>query len=205
MAVEMQTLNFTNHWANLLDDKLDGFLQTGVAVIDDCFDKAALAALQQESGFIDYKEATLTHGERLADIRGDRIRWIDDNCPAGVAYLKSIGELAQYFNRTLYVGIRRWEAHYAYYPAGFGYQWHSDNPAGRDERVISAVFYLNDDWADSDGGQISVIDKQNQHQLLTPKANRLVLFDSNLRHQVEITHRLRFSIATWMRKDDDVL
>ncbi|USZ14232.1 2OG-Fe(II) oxygenase [Moraxella sp. FZFQ2102] len=197
--------SFTTDWAAHLDEQLDDFLHTGVAIIDDCFDKQAVSALQAESGYINYKEAHLTHGERAATIRGDSIRWIDDGCPIGMNYLASINELAQYFNQTLYAGIRRSEAHFARYPAGFGYQWHKDNPAGRDERVISAVYYLNDDWTDSDGGEILVVDKLGNEQKLLPQANRLVLFDSNLLHQVNITHRTRFSIATWMRRDDDVL
>lgn len=199
------THDFSPDWHALLDDKLDFFVDTGFVVLDDVFSTQAIKALQLESGFIDYKQATLTHGERLESIRGDSIRWIDDSTPAGMAYLASIDGLGRYFNQMLFAGIRRSEAHYACYPAGFGYQWHSDNPAGRDERVISAVFYLNDDWADSDGGHISLYDKAGNLHQLTPKAGRLVLFDSNLNHQVEITKRTRFSIATWLRRDDDIL
>lgn len=199
------THDFSPDWHALLDDKLDFFVDTGFVVLDNVFDTQAVQALQVESGFIDYKQATLTHGERLTNIRGDNIRWIDDSTPAGMAYLASIDELGRYFNQMLFAGIRRSEAHYACYPSGFGYQWHSDNPAGRDERVISAVFYLNDDWADSDGGRISLYDKAGNLHQLTPKAGRLVLFDSNLSHQVEITKRTRFSIATWLRRDDDIL
>lgn len=197
-------MNFSIDWHALINAKLDDFIATGTMVLDDVFCQDCLTALQKESGFIDYKAATLTHGERLTNIRGDNIRWIDDTCPVGMQYLSAIESLGQYFNQTLYTGIKRAEAHYAHYPTGFGYQWHSDNPAGRDERVISAVYYLNDDWGVNDGGQISVYDKQdNLHQLL-PQLNRLVIFDSNLRHQVEITHRTRYSIATWLRKDDGV-
>lgn len=199
------THDFSPDWHALLDDKLDFFVDTGFVVLDDVFSTQAIKALQLESGFIDYKQATLTHGERLENIRGDSIRWIDETTPIGMAYLASIDGLGRYFNQMLFAGIRRSEAHYACYPAGFGYQWHSDNPAERDERVISAVFYLNDDWADSDGGHISLYDKAGNLHQLTPKAGRLVLFDSNLNHQVEITKRTRFSIATWLRRDDDIL
>lgn len=195
---------FLIDWHARIEPKLDDFVATGTMVLDEVFDDNALNALQNESGFIDYKEAHLTHGERESAIRGDSIRWIDESCPVGMAYLGAINELGRYFNQSLYAGIRSSEAHYACYPAGFGYQWHSDNPKGRDERVISAVFYLNDNWTGEDGGQITVINKQNDTVQLLPKLNRLVIFDSNLQHQVEITHRRRFSIATWLRKDDGV-
>ena len=203
MTITDDKSTFKCDWHAMIDESmLDAFVQQGFLMLDNCFDQQALHALQTESGYIQYKDAHLTHGERVQDIRGDRIRWIDESCPAGWAYLGAIDQLGRYFNQTLYTGIRSSEAHYACYPAGFGYQWHTDNPKGRDERVISAVFYLNDDWTDADGGQITVINKQGETIQLLPQLNRLVIFDSNLRHQVEITHRQRFSIATWLRRDN---
>ncbi|SPX86904.1 2OG-Fe(II) oxygenase [Moraxella ovis] len=195
---------FYADWHALIDAKLDDFIATGTMVLDDVFAMDDLTALQNESGFIEYRQAHLTHGERETAIRGDSIRWIDESCPVGSAYLHAIDELGRYFNATLYAGIRSSEAHYACYPAGFGYRWHSDNPKGRDERIISAVFYLNDAWQDADGGQITVIDSMGDTIQLAPQPNRLVIFDSNLQHQVEITHRQRFSIATWLRRDDGI-
>lgn len=195
--------DFNADWnQRLSDDIIDTFVSSGFIVLDDVYSTKALLALQTESGFVDYRDALLAEGVRQTQIRGDRIRWITKNFYAGFYYLQSINELAHLFNRTLFAGIRHSEAHYACYPTGFGYKWHSDNPVGRDERVISAVFYLNDEWTDKDGGQLSIVDSHNnQHQLL-PKANRLVIFDSNLQHQVEIAHRQRYSIATWLRRDD---
>ena len=194
--------DFDVDWQNkLTDEQLDKFVDDGWMIIDKVFENKALLALQSESGFIDYRDAELTAGVRISDIRGDRIRWITENFFAGFYYLQSINALAALFNRSLFAGIRHSEAHYACYPVGFGYQWHSDNPAGRDERVISAVFYLNDDWSDSDGGALEIVDKHGVHYNVMPVANRLVIFDSDLQHQVQIAHRQRYSIATWMRRD----
>lgn len=198
----LQLSDFDINWQKkLTDTQLDTFVSDGWIVIDDVFESKALLALQMESGFIDYRDAELTAGVRISDIRGDKIRWITENFFAGYYYLQSINALATLFNRSLFAGIRHSEAHYACYPIGFGYQWHSDNPAGRDERVISAVFYLNDDWTPEDGGALEIVDKQGIHHNVMPVANRLVIFDSDLRHQVQIAHRQRYSIATWMRRD----
>ena len=189
-------------WQNkLTDEQLDKFVDDGWMIIDGVFENKALLALQSESGFIEYRDAELTAGIRVSDIRGDRIRWITENFFAGYYYLQSINALAALFNQSLFAGIRHSEAHYACYPVGFGYQWHSDNPAGRDERVISAVLYLNDDWSDSDGGALEIVDKHGIHHNVMPVANRLVIFDSDIQHQVQIAHRQRYSIATWMRRD----
>lgn len=198
----LQLSDFAVSWEDRLTDKqLDTFVTDGWLTIDNVFNKTALLALQAESGFIDYRDAALTAGIRISDIRGDRIRWITENFFAGYYYLQSINALAALFNRSLFTGIRHSEAHYACYPPGFGYKWHSDNPAGRDERVISAVFYLNDEWIASDGGALEIIDKHSSHHSVMPVANRLVIFDSDLQHQVQIAHRQRYSIATWMRRD----
>ena len=198
----LQMSDFAVNWEDKLTDKqLDTFVTDGWLIIDDVFNSTALLALQAESGFIDYRDAELTAGVRISDIRGDRIRWITEDFFAGYYYLQSINALASLFNRSLFAGIRHSEAHYACYPTGFGYQWHSDNPAGRDERVISAVFYLNDNWEAADGGALEVVDKHGTHHEVMPVANRLIIFDSDLRHQVQIAHRQRYSIATWMRRD----
>ena len=198
----LSTSDFEVNWDKVLtDSQLDKLVNEGWIIIDDVYSDKALLALQAESGFIDYREAQLTAGIRVSHIRGDKIRWINKDFFAGFYYLQSINALAALLNRTLFTGIRHSEAHYACYPVGFGYQWHSDNPAGRDERVISAVFYLNDDWQAADGGAVEIVDNHGVHHEVMPLANRLIIFDSNLQHQVQIAHRQRYSIATWMRRD----
>ena len=194
--------DFTVDWEGQLNDmQLNKLACEGWIVIDNVFNDKALLALQAESGFVDYRDAELTAGVRLSHIRGDKIRWINKDFFAGFYYLQSINELASVLNRTLYTGLRHSEAHYACYPIGFGYKWHSDNPAGRDERVMSAVFYLNDDWQATDGGAVEIVDNHGVHHEVMPLANRLIIFNSDLQHQVQIAHRQRYSIATWMRRD----
>lgn len=198
----LQLSDFEVNWeVRLTDSQLDQLVDDGWTIIDEVFESKALLALQAESGFIKYRDAQLTAGMRVSDIRGDKIRWITQDFFAGYYYLQSINQLASVLNRSLFAGIRHSEAHYACYPVSFGYQWHSDNPTGRDERIISAVFYLNDEWEVSDGGALEMIDNDGKHHKVMPVANRLVVFDSNLQHQVQIAHRQRYSIATWMRRD----
>jgi len=198
----LKVSNFEVNWEDRLTNaQLDQLVNDGWIIIDDVFESKALLALQAESGFIKYRDAQLTTGIRISDIRGDKIRWITQDFFAGSYYLQSINALILTLNRSLFTGIRHSEAHYACYPIGFGYQWHSDNPTGRDERVISAVFYLNDEWTTEDGGALEIIDTHGAHHNVMPVANRLIIFDSDLKHQVQIAHRQRYSIATWMRRD----
>lgn len=199
---ELQPVDFAVNWQEkLTNSQLDKLVLDGWMIIDNVFENKALLALQAESGFIDYRDAQLTDGIQAREIRGDKIRWITKDFFAGFYYLASINQLATVLNRALFAGIRHSEAHYACYPIGFGYQWHSDNPAERDERVLSAVFYLNDDWSADDGGALELIDNHGHSHQVMPAANRLIIFDSNLKHRVQIAHRQRYSIATWMRRD----
>lgn len=195
------TKPFGGAWEDkILEASLVHFEKTGFFVLDNVFTAQDFLSLQQESGFLTYKEAVLTGGTRMQSIRGDKIRWIDENCQAGQAYVCALQALSKFLNRIYYLGIQECEAHYACYPEGFGYLWHSDNPKGRDERVLSVVYYLNDDWTACDGGAIELIDKMGKNHSILPCANRLVIFDSNLTHQVQTTHRVRYSIAAWLRR-----
>ncbi|MDO5651956.1 MAG: 2OG-Fe(II) oxygenase [Moraxella sp.] len=189
-------------WHALLDDKLDDFITDGYTVLDNVFSAEFLHALHHESTHLPYTPAKLTHGERLQNIRGDGTHWLHDGLAVGRYYLQYIDNLGKYFNQSLFAGIRRAEAHYANYPPNAGYDWHKDNPAGRDERVISAVFYLNQGWQLADGGCLELIDKHGTHHVIDPIMGRLVVFDSNLSHRVQQAHKDRLSIATWLRKDD---
>ena len=119
---------------------LTGLVNDGFIVLDDCFDVKFFQALQKESGLIDYQAANLTQGERITSIRGDSTRWIDEHCPIGMQYLQAINELAQFLIKPYTPAFAVVKPIMPATPAGFGYQWHSDNPQGRDERVLSAVF-----------------------------------------------------------------
>lgn len=180
---------------------LDELGDKGFCVLDDVLSPQFLSAIKTESGLADYEAACLTQGVQSVAIRGDRIRWIDDDYPYANAYLAQLLTLGKALNRVFFGGIKQVEGHYACYPVGFGYDWHKDNPKGRDERVLSLVLYLNDDWTADDGGAIELIDHSQSTHLLIPKANRLVIFDSNLSHKVHNTQRVRYSLTAWLRRD----
>src|SRR3546814_19061639 len=50
------------------------------------------------------------------------------------------------------LGLVDCESHYAVYRPGAGYARHLDCLRHNDARVVSAVFYLNEAWRDTDGG-----------------------------------------------------
>lgn len=103
-------------------------------------------------------------------------------------------------NRRLILGLVDCEAHYAAFPPGKGYARHRDCLRYSDARVVSAVFYLNPVWRDSDGGALRLY-LPGGYQDVAPGAGTLVLFlSAQFEHEVLPATRTRFSIACWLRQ-----
>ena len=110
--------------------------------------------------------------------------------------------MGAYLNPQLFLGIRWAEAHFACYQAGQFYVQHRDNPKNSQVRAISTVFYLNPDWQADRGGQLRLVDRQGLTHEILPQDNQLVIFDSDLLHEVCPATQVRYSIAGWLRRDD---
>lgn len=134
------------------------------------------------------------------EIRGDNIFWLDQH-PA----LAALEEIRFALNEFFFLGLKRVEAHFAFYPPGAGYDKHFDNHRGLNHRKITFVLYLNEGWQKSDGGELSVFSAEDENQLihtLEPKLGTLILFRSDLfPHQVEKSNTNRLSLTGWFRDD----
>ena len=112
---------------------------------------------------------------------------------------------------TLFLGLFDYECHYAWYPAGGYYRTHLDAFRGEDNRKVSTVVYLNDDWKPSDGGELVIhqpVDDQRlddttmyaMARIVTPRFGTMVLFLSEeFPHEVRTAARARYSLAGWFR------
>ncbi|MBL1320328.1 MAG: 2OG-Fe(II) oxygenase [Methylophaga sp.] len=138
------------------------------------------------------------------EIRNDVLLWLDGKEPCEQAYLAAMDELRSQLNEKLFLGLFDYEAHYSHYKKDSYYQRHVDAFEGRSNRVVTTVFYLNNDWSNDDGGEL-VIYQNNSNEMLhriSPTFGTLVIFLSeNFPHEVLITHRDRYSIAGWFRTD----
>ena len=140
-------------------------------------------------------------------IRGDEILWIDEATAtlAEAAFLLRIGEFVQYVNQTCYLGLQKFEFHYALYPIGTFYKRHLDQFRSDSRRKLSVICYLNTDWLESDGGQLALYfpgDKGEVEQqiIINPIGGRLVCFESvRLEHEVLPATRERLSITGWLK------
>ncbi|MFW5825468.1 MAG: 2OG-Fe(II) oxygenase [Marinobacter sp.] len=171
-----------------------------------------LAALGQEVHILE-KTAALeragvgrgTDFTRDRAIRRDRIAWLNGQTPAQHQLFGFLEEIRVGLNRRLFLGLQRFEAHYASYRPGDFYRRHVDSFRGRASRVVSLVLYLNEDWQPEDGGQLQVFSRERPEEVcgtVMPEAGRVALFMSEeIPHEVLPARRTRHSIACWFRQD----
>jgi SM-20-related protein len=152
----------------------------------------------------DFHEARIGGAERRqrrADIRGDRICWIEAPLlPPESALLEDLERLRLTLNREAYLGLLDVELHYAWYPPGAGYARHVDQVQGQDHRQVSFVLYLNEGWTPAWGGELRLFEGAASRDI-EPRAGRLVCFlTAGREHAVLPTHRDRLSITGWFRR-----
>ena len=134
-------------------------------------------------------------------LRGDRTLWLDDpRCgDAPSTFLATLDDIRIALNERLFLGLAEAEAHYARYAPGEGYARHRDRFRDDDARVLSLVAYLNDDWRESDGGDLRLHLDDGAVDVV-PRGGTAVCFRSELEHEVLPAHRERLSIAAWLRR-----
>lgn len=132
--------------------------------------------------------------------RSDFIHWIDHRHPnqAASVFIEKLQELITQLNRNFYLGIRDFECHYTHYPPGSFYKRHVDRHKSGSSRIVSFVFYLNQEWIDTDGGQLCIYAESQTVATINPQMGTLALFLSEKEHEVLVTQRDRMSITGWM-------
>ncbi|HEY4188438.1 MAG TPA: 2OG-Fe(II) oxygenase [Polyangia bacterium] len=181
---------------------------TGFAVVEDALPSGCWEALRAEAehllGAWAFVEGRIgPGGDQRQDlaIRSDSLCWLDRDMPAGGRYLRWMDELRVALNRQLYLGLTAFEAHYAHFPIGAFYGSHLDRYRDSNARVLSAVFYCNQDWPVGAGGEFVMYDDQDATCLtLVPRGGTLLLFlSAGARHEAKVASRARWSIAGWFR------
>lgn len=135
-------------------------------------------------------------------IRSDKIQWLQSDMGPPVSdFLQRMNDVRLGVNRHLFLGLFEYEAHFAKYEQGDFYQKHVDCFRGQENRKLTTVFYLNEDWQPEHGGRLKMYDlDDNELAMLDPKAGRLVVFLSELfPHEVLPVTQQRVSIAGWFR------
>lgn len=143
---------------------------------------------------------SLSQFEVNKKVRGDEIQWLKrgETDPAIVSFYRFADDLIRDLNRELFLSLSDGEFHFAHYPPGTFYHRHLDQFKGRNNRQISLVLYMNDDWKPGDGGELKIFTDHGD-EVIAPIGNRLALFRSDtIEHEVLETTTSRKSLTGWL-------
>ena len=189
----------------LFEQITDALVNDGYIIIQDALPQDIIATLQTTAREqTNYKQASISATSNThidTNKRRDKTKWLDENNAS--EYLLLMKELQEYLNQSLYLGLSYYEAHFALYEKGDFYEKHLDSFRGNKNRVVTTVYYLNEEYEDGDGGELIIYDKDSKEiQRVVPKANTLVVFLSEeFPHEVLKAKKERYSIAGWFRVD----
>ena len=187
----------------------DAIYQRGFHIIDNFLGDEDYRTLQmtiqqrqQDGSFRPAKIGHLQDKTHNANIRNDQIFWLDKqegNSDINT-YFSQLETLCETLNRTLYLGLVDYEAHFAIYQPNHFYKKHIDQFSTTQDRRISCVYYLNEQWQTDFGGELILYDKEDQPLInIMPLGNRFVCFESDMPHEVCISYQTRYSIAGWLK------
>ncbi|OAN11466.1 SM-20 protein [Photobacterium jeanii] len=183
---------------------IDALATHGYYIWDDFLSETEVTALK-DCIPEQWKKACIGRNDeamRESSIRSDKIQWLAPDQGAPVAdFLARMEVIRAEVNRYFYLGLFEYEAHFAKYEKGDFYQKHLDCFRGNENRRLTTVFYMNDEWSEQDAGELVVYDlDDNLIAKIPPKSGRLFVFLSEqFPHEVLPTNTPRFSIAGWFR------
>ena len=186
---------------------IDALVKDGYIIIPNALDPQLPIKLKQfAQNETDFKRAGISGANDLHldnQRRGDKIHWLNEDSNAQSEFLAFTDGLKEQINRELYMGITYYESHFAIYDEGDFYETHLDSFKNSKNRVVTTVYYLNDDWGEDDGGELVIYDENNNFLTkVIPHANTLIVFLSDIfPHEVLAAKKRRFSIAGWFRID----
>ncbi len=142
--------------------------------------------------------------QRQSKVRSDATHWLDDapTDPTERSAVSAINALRIELNQALCLGATHSELHYAHCPAGASYSVHRDRFGDDDARLVSLVFYLNESWRLSAGGELMIYnDAMQPLHRVTPQAGTMVAFLSErFPHEVLPATTSRLSLTGWLRQ-----
>ena len=188
---------------------VDNIHQQGFHLIDDFLAPMYAEALrglaldlaergQYEQGKIGSSQQSVNN----QTIRRDQRYWLDERSGNDTitAYFQAMSAISTALNQQLFLGLSDFETHFAIYPPGAFYKKHVDQFNNNNDRRISCVYYLNENWQEHYGGYLRLYDHDDSLLAdVMPTGNRLICFRSDLPHEVCETRQTRLSIAGWMK------
>lgn len=204
-----------------IDQICSALYQDGWSVVENFLSAPFADLLRQDLISLDQQEKFHKAGigreldfVRRADIRSDRICWLDNINETQNLFMQMLEQLMTAINRRLFLGMNHFEAMYAIYEPGQFYKKHVDSFKGQRNRIMTLVFYLNHDWTADKGGEFVLYPEETEQETgshtpiitLLPKAGTVAAFLSeDFPHEVLTAHATRYSIAVWFRIREGML
>jgi len=170
----------------------------------------ALLSCQGAMADSEYQKAGIgraSNFQHVDAIRTDEISWITGSTVEGEIWLSWCEALKTYINKTLFMGLFSFESHFACYDVGAYYKRHVDAFIGQSNRALSLVAYLNEQWQESDGGELVLYTSEDDATGFTvrPEKGTFVIFLSEqFPHEVKTSNRQRHSVAGWFRVNGSI-
>ena len=188
-------------------DIIDAIVEDGYIIIKKAFNDSLsdeLLAFAKKS--TEFKRAGISSSKTQQidrTKRSDKTLWIEEDSAVQSEYLAFAQGLREAVNTSLYMGLSYYEAHFALYEENDFYEKHLDAFKGSKNRVLTTVFYLNEAWEASDGGELCIYDADDTLvERVLPEQGTLVVFLSDkFPHEVLAAKKKRYSIAGWFRVD----
>ena len=185
----------------------DALVDDGYAIIENALSHELIHTLYKLSlNDTTYKKAGISSSPKShvdTSKRRDKIEWLDEDGASVSEYFLFCRGLQNYLNRSLYLGLTYYEAHFSLYEKGDFYEKHLDAFVGNKNRVVTTILYLNEEYKDEDEGKLVLYDKDDRViKEVAPKGGTFVVFLSEkFPHEVLPTQTKRHSIAGWFRVD----
>lgn len=139
--------------------------------------------------------------QRIPEVRKDKIFWVDQfQTPLRKELESFYLDLIAIAKRGLFLPAKRFECHFAKYEPGDYYKRHQDQHKFMPSRLLTCVFYLND-LAPEEGGDLIIYDEELRPIRISPEKGRMIIFDSQLEHEVRPCSKDRWSLTGWIRAD----
>jgi Rps23 Pro-64 3,4-dihydroxylase Tpa1-like proline 4-hydroxylase len=194
---------------NQFDLLIDSYLENNVGIDADFLTDALSQGLQQNILQLQHDNLMVAAGIGNKEVKGDNqkmrsdtIYWMDkshDNI-FEQEFLHHVDNFVDRLNSTCYTGINSYEFHYAVYEEGSFYKRHKDQFKTDSDRKFSLINYLNNDWLETDGGQLLVYQNEAA-QKIQPNSQKAVFFKSDeMEHEVTKANRTRMSITGWLKR-----
>jgi SM-20-related protein len=191
------------------EELIEGFITGNVGISESFLSVSLSAALQQNLLRLKRDSRMEAAGignahvkDKNQKIRGDKTSWLDTATknPAEMEFLDTINQFMAHLNKTCFTGLNACEFHYALYEKGTFYSKHKDQLRNDNNRKFSMISYLNENWLDTDGGQL-IIHQNETTQEIMPNNQKAIFFQSDvIEHEVAIARRPRMSITGWLKR-----